>query len=65
MIDQTSSGCGSRDRSRHLAALSDRGFDRRQKAKASAANDAADSASGEGEGGDEGDMFSRAGVAAE
>jgi hypothetical protein len=48
---------GSRDRSRHLAALIGRGFDRRQKAKA--ANDAP---AGEGDGED---MFSRAGVAAE
>jgi hypothetical protein len=50
---------GNRDRSRHQTALSGRGFDRRQKAKA--ANDAL----AEGEGGEEGDMFSQAGVAAE
>lgn len=50
---------GSRGRSRHQTALSGRGFDRRQKAKGEAAND------GEGESGDEGDMFTHAGVAAE
>lgn len=49
--------CGSRNRSRHETALSGRGFDRRQKAKASN-----DEAAGEGDGED---MFSRAGVAAE
>jgi ribonucleoside-diphosphate reductase beta chain len=38
-------------------------FDRRQKAKA--ANDVASDDSAEADGGDEGDMFSRAGVAAE
>ena len=50
---------GNRDRSRHQTALSGRGFDRRQKAKA--ANDAP----AEGGDGEEGDMFSQAGVAAE
>ena len=50
---------GNRERSRHQTALSGRGFDPRQKAKA--ANDAP------AEGGDseEGDMFSQAGVAVE
>jgi hypothetical protein len=65
MIPHSGTMCGSRNRSRHLAALSDRGFDRRQKAKASAANDGdtASDASAQEDG--EGDMFSRAGVAAE
>ena len=40
-------------------------FDQRQKAKSSAANDGQDGAGDEGGNGDEGDMFSRAGVAAE
>lgn len=48
------------DRSRQPTALSDRAFDRRQKAKSDAANDAPESGGGDGE-----DMFARAGVAAE
>jgi len=51
---------GNRESSRHKTALSFRGFDRRQKAKAEAANDGES-----GEGGDGPDMFSHAGVAAE
>lgn len=58
MIPPSGTRWGNRDSSRHKTALSCRGFDRRQKAKAEAAND------GEGEGGDP-DMFSAAGVAAE
>ena len=59
MIGTTGTVCGNRDRSRHQTALSGRGFDRRQKAKA--ANDTP----AEGGDGEEGDMFSQAGVAAE
>ena len=59
--------CGSRERSRLDPALSDRGFDRGQKARAAAANDeAADAADASADGGDDApDMFSAAGVAAE
>ena len=57
--------CGSRDRSRLDPALSGRGFDRRQKAKAKgeAANDPAQSVEASAQ--PDGDMFSAAGVAAE
>lgn len=59
MIGATGTVCGNRNRSRLDPALSGRGFDRRQKAKAeAAANDAAG-------GGDGPDMFEASGVAAE
>ena len=58
MMAETGTVYGSRDRSRLDPALSGRGFDRRQKAKAeAAANDASDAG--------EPDMFAAAGVAAE
>lgn len=50
---------GNRESSRHKTALSFGGFDRRQKAKAEAANDEAELKD------DGGDMFTHAGVAAE
>jgi hypothetical protein len=59
MIAATGTACGTRDRSRLDPALCGRGFDRRQKAKGEAANDAP---AGEGDGDD---MFKHAGVAAE
>ena len=62
MIGAIGTMYGSRDRSRNKTALSDRGFDRRQKAKSDAANDGVGA---EAAAQDEGDMFTRAGVAAE